>query len=92
MNLNLGAATKRGQYQIDHFEGGIAAVSGDALVIRGELNTGGRSGPGGNRHHVVGFQRLVNRGQAVEAIGPGRADREAQVDLGMRSDLGGHIS
>ena len=49
-----------------------------------------RRRPRRNRDHVVHFQGLIDGRQRMEAVRARRADVEAEVDLCVRTNGGGH--
>ena len=90
MDLDIGGEAEGLKSQRDHLPGGIAAVGGDAGVVRGEPQSCGCRGTGLDGDHVVKGKGLVDGGQRVEAVGAGRSNMEAEVDLCVRADGCGH--
>ena len=80
----------RFQSQSNHFPGGVALVGGNAAVVGSQPQHRRSRRTRSNRNHVIEFQRLIDGGQRVKAIGARRANVQAKIDLCVRTDGGGH--
>ena len=92
MDLDFGGDFKGFESERDHLPGGVAVVGGDAHVVGSKGDGGGWSAVGGYGDYVVDFERLVDGGEAVEAVGAGRTDIETEVNFGVRTDGCGHTN
>ena len=92
MNLDLGGEAQRLQRQRNHLPGGVALVGGNAAVVGGQPQRRRGRRTRRNRNQVIEFQRLVDGGQRMEAIGARRANVQAEIDLCVRTNGGGHTA
>ena len=90
VNVNFSLQMECLQRAFHHSPRGIAAVRGHARMGTAERDVGG--GRAARRHGYPFVERegLVHGGELVETIRTQRADRQAQIDLGMRPNAGGH--
>ena len=92
MYLDLGGKAKRIQRPFDHLPGGVARIGGNAAVIRCQPNCSCSGGPRRHRHHVEEFERLVYGAERMKSVSARRANRKAEIDLGVRANGGRHTA
>jgi hypothetical protein len=87
---DVGIDLKGLEGEFDHLPGGVAAVGWDPGVVGSEADEYGWGGMSGDGDYVIEFEGLVDGGEAVKPIRPRRSNIEAEIDLGVGTDGGGH--
>ena len=81
---------RRWRARVTIFQAVLQESVGSTAVVGGEGDAGGGSQAGRDGNEVVEVEGLVERGEAVEAVGADGAYGEAEVDLRVGAEARGH--
>ncbi len=90
VDVNFGLEMEHFEAALDHPPCGIAGIGGHAWMGAAERNAGRWGDPRLHRHPLMEGEGLVHGGELVEPIRTQRTDCQAQIDLGMGANAGGH--